>query len=309
MVLRASLALSVLFAAAFVQVEPTNDAPNPFTATEKWGTLPEGRQWGSTSAVDIARDGRSIWVAERCGQNASTGRATNRCLDRASGEWSPHDPVMLFDQSGKLVRSFGAKMIRIEGWEHAERVRTSANGVIFLSCHIGNWEWAGVMFAQHGFRLKAVALDHGVGRVTRFFSERRRAKGIEPLPLSGSTFAMIEWLRAGGAVGVIADRDYAHQGVLVHFFGAPAVMPRAHAILASKTGAPIVPCFLLREAEDHFRLIIEPPVWAAEFEHLETDHWVRALVERCLHTFEGVIRRYPDQWFVFAPLWEEGGTG
>ena len=69
MVLRASLALSVLFAAAFVQVEPTNDAPNPFTATEKWGTLPEGRQWGSTSAVDIARDGRSIWVAERCGAN------------------------------------------------------------------------------------------------------------------------------------------------------------------------------------------------------------------------------------------------
>jgi len=200
------------------------------------------------------------------------------------------------------------RVIRIEGWEHAERAREHG-GVIFLSCHIGNWEWAGVLFAQHGFRIKAVALDHGGGRVTRFFSERRRAKGLELLPLSGSTFAMIEWLRAGGAVGVIADRDYAHQGVEVTFFGAPAVMPRAHAILATKTGAPILPCFLLREASDHFRLIIEPPVWAAEFEHLNADHRVRALVERCLHTFEGVIRRYPDQWFVFEPLWDGGGVG
>jgi KDO2-lipid IV(A) lauroyltransferase len=199
------------------------------------------------------------------------------------------------------------QVIQVEGWEHATRAREHG-GVIFLSCHIGNWEWAGVMFAQHGFRIKAVALDHEVGRVTRFFSERRRAKGVEPLPLSGSTFAMIEWLRAGGAVGVIADRDYAHQGVEATFFGAPAVVPRAHAILAIKTGAPIVPCFLLREASDHFRLIIEPPVWAAEFEHLHTDLRVRAIVERCLRTFEGVIRRYPDQWFVFAPLWGAGVT-
>ncbi|HWN83202.1 MAG TPA: lysophospholipid acyltransferase family protein [Candidatus Udaeobacter sp.] len=201
------------------------------------------------------------------------------------------------------------RVIRVEGWEHAEQAG-AAGGVIFLSCHLGNWEWAGITCAQMGFKMKAVALDHGAGRVTRFFSERRRSKGVEPLPLSGSTFAMIDWLRTGGAVGVIADRDYAHQGMEVTFFDAPAIMPRAHAILAIKTGAPIVPCFLLREASDHFRMIFEPPVYAGDFQHLEADFRVRAILERCLRTFEDVIAHHPDQWFVFEPLWQtDQGAG
>src|SRR5262245_28055797 len=79
---------------------PTNDAPNPFQTIEGFFKLPEGRTWGSTSAVDVARDGRSIWVAERCG--------TNSCVaDPATGKMSDIDPILLFDESGKLVRSFG----------------------------------------------------------------------------------------------------------------------------------------------------------------------------------------------------------
>jgi sugar lactone lactonase YvrE len=123
MIHRLSLVLgSVLVAAAALpQVAPTNDAPNPYTTIEGFFKMPAGREWGSTSAVDIARDGRSIWVAERCGKNAATGRATNRCLDRASGEWSPLDPVMLFDANGTLVRSFGAKMIIFPHGIHVDR--------------------------------------------------------------------------------------------------------------------------------------------------------------------------------------------
>ena len=101
-------------------IEPTNSAPNPFETIEGWAKLPEGREWGSTSAVDIHPDGRSIWVAERCGKGPN-GRALNRCLDRATNEWSPHDPVLLFDQSGKLVRSFGKGLIIFPHGIHVDR--------------------------------------------------------------------------------------------------------------------------------------------------------------------------------------------
>ena len=47
--------------------QPTNDAPNNYTTIKDYFKLPEGRTWGSTSAVDIDKDGKSIWVAERCG--------------------------------------------------------------------------------------------------------------------------------------------------------------------------------------------------------------------------------------------------
>ena len=77
-------------------VAPTNDLPNPYRTIEGWAKMPEGRTWGSTSAVDIDRDGTSVWVGERCGANS--------CAD------SNLDPILKFDASGKLVKSFGAGM-------------------------------------------------------------------------------------------------------------------------------------------------------------------------------------------------------
>jgi hypothetical protein len=61
------LAESAVLAQAIVL---TNSAPNPYRAIENWANLPEGRTWGSTNAVDIDRDGVSVWVAERCGSFA-----------------------------------------------------------------------------------------------------------------------------------------------------------------------------------------------------------------------------------------------
>jgi DNA-binding beta-propeller fold protein YncE len=95
-------------------VAPTNDAPNPYETIEGYFKMPEGRKWGSTSAVDIDRDGKSIWVAERCGAN-------NCWVD---GKMSTLDPVLKFDGSGKLVRSFGAGMIV---WPHGIHVDRDGN--------------------------------------------------------------------------------------------------------------------------------------------------------------------------------------
>jgi sugar lactone lactonase YvrE len=84
-------------------VAPTNDAPNPYKTIEGWAKLPEGRKWGSTSAVEVDRDGKSIWVAERCGANG--------CLDRATGQIMNVDTILKFDQNGNLIKSFGAGML------------------------------------------------------------------------------------------------------------------------------------------------------------------------------------------------------
>ena len=82
---------------------PTNDAPNPYQTVKDYFKLPAGRTWGSTSAVEIDRDGKSIWVAERCGQNG--------CLDRKTGKMSDLPSVLKFDSTGKLVKSIGAGLM------------------------------------------------------------------------------------------------------------------------------------------------------------------------------------------------------
>src|SRR5947209_2436556 len=94
----AVLALFAQNAPAQTAVSPTNDAPNPYRTIEGWAKLPDGRIWGSTSAVDIDKDGTSIWVAERCGANNCVG--------------SQLDPILKFDQNGNLVAHFGAGLIQ-----------------------------------------------------------------------------------------------------------------------------------------------------------------------------------------------------
>lgn len=79
-----------------------NDLPNPYRAGVHWGQLPDGRKWGSTAGIYAAPDGRSIWVIDRCGASGAGGAA---CAD------SPLDPVLQFDTSGKLLKSFGRGVI------------------------------------------------------------------------------------------------------------------------------------------------------------------------------------------------------
>jgi streptogramin lyase len=77
--------------------EPTNTLPNPYRTIANYFTLPDGREWGSTSAVEIGKDGRSVWVAERCSANSCAG--------------SNLPSVLEFDASGRLVKSFGAGLL------------------------------------------------------------------------------------------------------------------------------------------------------------------------------------------------------
>jgi sugar lactone lactonase YvrE len=100
--IRMILLLALVGSVVFAQ----HEAPNPYGVGEQWGTLPAARTWGSTSGVYPHRDSEgkftgNIWVFERC--------AKGSCLE------SDLDPIMLFDPTGKLIRSFGSGMFV---WPH-----------------------------------------------------------------------------------------------------------------------------------------------------------------------------------------------
>ena len=102
---RQLLGLSFLVVAAVVSAQsgsgPNNSYPNPYQTIENWAQLPPGRIMGSTSAVAIDRDGTSVWLADRCGADGAGSK--QNCLTN-----NTVDPIMKFDASGKLVKSFGA---------------------------------------------------------------------------------------------------------------------------------------------------------------------------------------------------------
>jgi hypothetical protein len=108
----AAASLATLVFAPYASAQ--NHALNPYRTVEGvWGQLPEGRTWGSTSAVYPAADGMNIWVGERCGANIGA------CMRNPD-----LDPIMLFSPSGELLRSFGAGMIV---WPHGLHVDPDGN--------------------------------------------------------------------------------------------------------------------------------------------------------------------------------------
>lgn len=108
-----ALALSVIVMASAVpsraqDASPTNDLPNPYPVTiAPWGQLPPGQKWGALNAVAIDNDGASVWVASRCGAHPDIPPGESPyTYDSCAG--SNVAPVMKFDSSGHLLKSFGA---------------------------------------------------------------------------------------------------------------------------------------------------------------------------------------------------------
>ena len=128
------LLASVLLAGA---VQAQNSAPNPFRTVEGWAKLPDGRSWGATSAVYPDIDGKNIWVAERCGANL--------CVE------SDVDPVLLYDPSGAVIRSFGSGMI---AWPHG--IFVDHDGNVWIADAVGyapvpdGWGHVIFKFDPHG---------------------------------------------------------------------------------------------------------------------------------------------------------------
>jgi sugar lactone lactonase YvrE len=89
-------------------VAPTNVLPNPY-AGAPFGKMPEGRIWGSTAGIGIDRDGKSVWVAERCSTFLPPMQIKPGTQFGCEG--SSLDPILKFDETGKLVKSFGAGLI------------------------------------------------------------------------------------------------------------------------------------------------------------------------------------------------------
>jgi len=91
-------------------VPVNNELPNPYEKTMHYGEFPDGRNWGSVSAINVDIDGKHIWAGVRC--------ATNSCAG------SDLDPVVLLDPAGNVVRSFGSGLVL---WPHGMDVDVEGN--------------------------------------------------------------------------------------------------------------------------------------------------------------------------------------
>ena len=198
--------------------------------------------------------------------------------------------------------------VTAEGLETVRRLGALASAetpTMITSAHVGNWEMAAAATGLLAGPVSILVDVHSNPLVTSFFDGRRADKGIDVVPVSAFHRSFRD-LKRGHLVAVVGDRPTTGQGIMLSYFGRRALIPDGHALLARRLGARLVPTFAVMGPDGKYEFLTEEPIRPRVTDDVEAD--VRDCAQRCLAVFERYVRRYPEQWYVFSPIWDTDGA-
>jgi KDO2-lipid IV(A) lauroyltransferase len=174
--------------------------------------------------------------------------------------------------------------------------------VIFLTAHLGNWELMAAVCGMLGYRLFPVARPLDNPWLNRLIDRIRGRHGgmVVSKKAESAPTDLLNALRRGDLVGILLDQNA--RGIFVDFFSRPASTSTGLALIARRSGAPVVPAFIVREASDRHRILIQPPVDMARSRDLGAD--VTVNTARCTAVIERMVRAYPEQWLWLHRRWK-----
>ncbi|MCN0153930.1 phosphatidylinositol mannoside acyltransferase [Salinispora arenicola] len=182
----------------------------------------------------------------------------------------------------------------------------AGRGAIVALPHSGNWDMAGAWVAAMGWPIATVAERLKPEGIYQRFLAFRRDLGMEILPTHGGERpafdVLVDRVKAGYVVPLLADRDLSARGVTVDFFGSRTRMPPGPALLALRTGAPLYVASLWYEP-DAACATIEGPLALPGAEQGTLDVRVRILAQRVADGLAAGITRHPQDWHMLQRMW------
>ena len=195
----------------------------------------------------------------------------------------------------------------IHGEETFLKAAAVGKGMILVLPHVGCWEAGAAWTASVGYPLTTVAEVLEPPELFAWFVEKRKQLELTVLPVAATTVSrLLAELSKGGVIALLADRDVVGDGVPVEFFGQRAKIPGGPALLALRSGAPIHPCAIYDDRGGRYTAEVLAPLETKRSGSLRAD--VAAVSQEIATAFEDLIRRAPEQWHVFQPLWVEPET-
>ncbi len=237
------------------------------------------------------------WTAK---QRRRTIRGVIRQVGWMAGEFA-HFP--------RYTRESIERVVLLDGFENFAAARERGKGVLFLTGHMSAWELAPFAQSLFGHPLYFLARPVENRRVDALVNHYRCLSGNQPINKNASARTVLTLLRQGQTVGVLIDHNTSREeGVFVKFFGVPACTTSGLARLALRTGAAVVPGFLLWDATmGKYRLRFEPAVELARTGDDERD--VVEDTARFTEVVEAFVRNHPDQWLWVHKRWKTRPPG
>jgi KDO2-lipid IV(A) lauroyltransferase len=209
-----------------------------------------------------------------------------------------------FCQMSTYTPNFASRFIRYQGLEHYLAARDRGHGVFVLTGHLGAWELSSFYHSLAGYPMGMVIRRLDNPLVDRMVNRIRCQHGNRVLDKDDFARGLLAAMRAGETVGILMDTNMTPpQGLFVPFFGVPACTASGLARVAIKTGAAVLPGFLLwEESESQYVLHFYPELALADTGDAEAD--TAENTARLTAVLEDAIRHYPSQWLWMHRRWK-----
>jgi heptosyltransferase-2 len=188
--------------------------------------------------------------------------------------------------------------LEIHGVERVRAAAAQGRGIVFILAHLGNWEFlAQSTRAVPELRFSTTYRRLKNPRVDALVVEMRRRCGIELIERREGFKKIAKKLQRGEAAGILADQNAGAHGIFVEFFGRPASVTPAPAILARLTGAVLLPVYVSPAQNRRWKIEVDAPI--------PTENRAEAEILRdTIARLEKVIRRDPANWFWMHNRWK-----
>jgi len=197
---------------------------------------------------------------------------------------------------------YSKRLVKLEGEEYLKKALAQGKGVIALSAHVGNFPLMCVRLANEGYPISAVARISKNAKVLEPITSYMESVGMEYIPTKPPLTCVSRCLNALKRNRILfaqIDLNAPTTEAWVDFFGYLVPTFKGPVVFSLRTGAPILPMFIIRNPDNLHKVIIHPPFSLRATGNTEQD--ITSSIARLSKIVEAMIRDYPEQWWWAIP--------
>lgn len=215
-----------------------------------------------------------------------------------------------FENIGCTLAEFSAfdkfeeleEKVVVEGMSHLKEALEMGKGAFLVGAHYGNWELGAAMISRR-VPLTAVVRPMKNPLADQLINDKRQRGGLRVMGHRNSTRLIMQKLSRGEAVGILLDQSASRrESVFTPFLGRPTTVNFGLALLASRTGAPVLPVFPVRKEDNRHVVRIGERIEMVKKPDRQEE--LGENTARITAVLEGHIRRFPEQWFWVHNRWK-----
>ena len=208
----------------------------------------------------------------------------------------------LFPAAPPLIK----ELVTVHGLEYLDAALSKGKGVVAVSAHMGNFSLIGPRLIMENYPFSLVLRDPRDEILAKLLRDLRNNVGIESIPVHPRRECIaksLACLKQNGILFLQIDQNASSEDLWVDFFGWQVPTFKGPVVFSMRTGAPLIPMFIVRDSSGQHQLMINPPFTLKRTDNQEDDilHNTSSLTK----LIEEYIEKYPTQWWWFHRRWKK----